>query len=164
MAVPSSWGRGIRKIVDGMTKAGLPRPKIEDADGGVRITIYRNTGVAQDVAQDVAQGATELQRQILGIIRKNPRVSRADIAVQCGKSVKTIERRLGAMTHLVKYVGSGYSGHWEIVTCKLCDFLCQVCSRDLVCMSTEIRTETKVRVSYLKSARSISSSAAASSS
>ena len=42
-----SWGRGIRKIVDGMTKAGLPRPKIEDADGGVRITIYRNTGAAQ---------------------------------------------------------------------------------------------------------------------
>ena len=99
-----------------MTKAGLPRPKIEDADGGVRITIYRNTGVAQDVAQDVAQGATELQRRILGIIRKNPRMSRADIAVQCGKSVKTIERRLGEMAHLVKYVGSGYSGHWEIVT------------------------------------------------
>ena len=160
VAVPSSRGRGIRKIVDGMTKAELPRPKIEDADGGVRITIYRNTGVAQDVAQ----GATELQRQILGIIRKNPRVSRADIAVQCGKSVKTIERRLGAMTHLVKYVGSGYSGHWKIVTCKLCDFLCKICSRDLVCMSTEIRTETKVRVSYLKSSRSISSSAAASSS
>ena len=28
-----SWGRGIRKIVDGMTQAELPRPKIEDADG-----------------------------------------------------------------------------------------------------------------------------------
>ena len=111
-----SWGRGIRKIVDGMTNAGFPRPKIEDADGGVRVTIYRNTGVAQDVAQDVAQGAVDLQQQILEIIRKNPNVSRADIAVQCGKSVKTIERRLGEMTHLVKYVGSGYSGHWEIAT------------------------------------------------
>ena len=102
-----------------MTQAGLARPKIEDADGGVRITIYRNTGVAQDVAQDVAQGvaqeAAELQQRILDIIRKNPHVSRAYIAAQCGKSVKTIERRLGEMTHLVKYVGSGFSGHWEIV-------------------------------------------------
>ena len=34
-----SWGRGIRKIVNGMTQAGLPRPKIEDADGGVMVTI-----------------------------------------------------------------------------------------------------------------------------
>ena len=110
-----SWGRGIRKIVDGITQVGLARPKIEDADGGVRITIYRNTGVAQDVAQDVAQEAAELQQRILDIIRKNPHVSRAYIAAQCGKSVKTIEHRLGEMTHLVKYVGSGFSGHWEIV-------------------------------------------------
>lgn len=115
-----SWGRGIRKIVDGITKAGLPQPKIEDADGGVSVTIYRNIAVAQDVAQDVAQGVAQdvvdLQQQILAIIRKNPKVSRADIAAKCGKSVKTIERRLGEMTHLVKYIGSGYSGHWEIVT------------------------------------------------
>ena len=29
-------------------------------------------------------------------------------------NVKTIERRLGEMSDLVKLVGSGYSGHWEI--------------------------------------------------
>ncbi len=119
-----SWGRGIRKIVDGMNQAGLPRPKIEDDNGGVKITMYRNIGGPQDVAQDVAQGVaqgvaqeiTDLQKKILKIIRKNPHVSRSDIANQCGKSVKTIERSLAKMTNLIKYVGRGYSGHWEIVT------------------------------------------------
>ena len=54
------------------------------------------------------------QQRILEIILENPKVSRSEIAIKCGKSVKTIERRLGEMSDLVKFVGSGYSGHWEI--------------------------------------------------
>lgn len=113
-----SWGRGIDKIISGIEGSGLPRPKFEYDCGGVRVTICRNTNVVQDVAQDVAQGVaqkiTAQQQRILEIIQENPKVSRAEIAIQCGKSVKTIERRLGEMSDFVKFVGSGYSGHWEI--------------------------------------------------
>ena len=117
-------GDDSEKVVGGMNQAGLPRPKIEDDNGGVKITMYRKIGGPQDVAQDVAQGVaqgvaqeiTDLQKKILKIIRKNPHVSRSDIANQCGNSVKTIERSLAKMTNLIKYVGRGYSGHWEIIT------------------------------------------------
>ena len=119
-----SWGRGIRKIVDGMTQAGLAQPKIEDVDGGVRVTIRRNTGVPQDVPQDVLQGVpqgvlqglSETQRRIFDCIRANSRISRAEIAKQCGVSTKTVGRHLAGMKQIVRFVGSGYSGHWEIAT------------------------------------------------
>ena len=88
--------------------AGLAEPKIEDADGGVRITIFRKGFVAQEL--------TDIQKQILELIQNNPQISRAEIAEQIGKSVKTIERRLAEMEQIVKYVGSGYSGHWKINT------------------------------------------------
>ena len=110
-----SWGRGIRKIVDGITKAGLPQPKIEDADGGVRVTIYRNTGVPQDVPQDVPQEFSEIQRNIFACIKADPKISRAEIAEKCGVSMKTVGRHLAEMKQHVRFVGSGYSGHWEIV-------------------------------------------------
>ena len=59
---------------------------------------------------------TDIQKQILELIQNNPKISRSEIAEQIGKSVKTIERRLAEMEQIVKYVGSGYSGHWEINT------------------------------------------------
>ena len=115
-----SWGRGIRKIVDGMTKAGLPRPKIEDADGGVRITIYRNTRVPENVPKNVPENVpkelTGIKKRIYELIKANPSVSRTQIAVECGMSVKTIGRYLAEMEKFVRHVGPARGGHWEIVT------------------------------------------------
>ena len=111
-----SWGRGIRKIVDGMTKAGLPPPKIEDADGGVRITIYRNTGVPENVPENVPEGLAGIKKRIYELIQTNPSVSRTQIAVECGMSVKTIGRHLAGMEKFVRHVGPARGGHWEIVT------------------------------------------------
>lgn len=78
--------------------------------------------VAQDVAQDdaqddahVAQVDDPLLRQILKIIRDNPKISRAEMAALCGKSAKTIERKLKENSNLVRYSGRGFSGRWEII-------------------------------------------------
>ena len=106
-----SWGRGIRKIVDGVKKAGLAEPKIEDAEGGVRITIFRKGFVSQDVPQ----GLTDTQYKILECIRDNPKISREKIAEHLGVSTKTIARNLGVMKNYVRFAGRGYSGHWEII-------------------------------------------------
>ncbi len=70
----------------GIKNARLAEPKIEDADGGVRITIFRKGFVAQELP--------DIQKQILELIQNNPQISRAEIAEQIGKSVKTIERAL----------------------------------------------------------------------
>ena len=68
--------------------------------------------VVQDVAQDVAQD-DYLPELIIAEIRNNNRITRAEIAQKANVSVKTIERELKQMSN-IKFVGSGYSGHWEI--------------------------------------------------
>ena len=84
--------------------------EVENSEGGKNVTPSSRDNVAQDVAQDL----TEIQRKILEIIQNDSKITRAEIVVQCGKSVKTIERRLKEMSGIVKFVGSGFSGHWEI--------------------------------------------------
>ena len=47
------------------------------------------------------------------MITQNNKMTREKIANNLGVSKKTIERELKKMP-MVKYVGSGYSGYWEI--------------------------------------------------
>ena len=106
-----SWGRGIRKIVDGVKNAGLATPKIEAAESGIRITIFRNSYVPQDVPQ----GLTDTQYKILECIKDNPKISREKIAEHLGVSKKTVARNLVNMKSYVVFIGRGYSGHWKII-------------------------------------------------
>ena len=66
----------------------------------------------QGVPQDVPQGVPQT---IIELIYNNPNITREDIAKQIGVSTKTIGRYLKKLENKVKFVGSGYSGHWEII-------------------------------------------------
>ena len=71
--------------------------------------------VPQDDTQDDTQGDTqELDKMIMREIRRNPRVSTDEIAKKTNKGIATIKRHIAKLPN-IKYVGSGYSGHWEIV-------------------------------------------------
>ena len=69
----------------------------------------------QGGTQDGTQGGTQdkLQKQIFDMIEENPQISTSEIATKLGVGVRTVKRRIKQMTNIV-YVGSGYSGHWEI--------------------------------------------------
>ena len=75
-----------------------------------------NIPSAVDVPQGDTQGDT--QGKILDIwieeqIRKNPKITTEELARISKKGLRTIKRHIAKLTH-IKYVGSGYSGHWEI--------------------------------------------------
>ena len=72
---------------------------------------YESEDVTQDVGQDVGQG--KYLNRIVQLIKINNKITKADIAKEIGVSEKTIERVM-KKTDKVIYVGSGYSGHWEI--------------------------------------------------
>ena len=67
--------------------------------------------VGQDVAQDVGQ--TKYLGKIIQLIRENNKITKTIIAKELGVSEKTIEREM-KKTNKIVYIGSGYSGHWEI--------------------------------------------------
>ena len=75
-----------------------------------------SVGVHQDVHQDVHQGVhqDDIDSSILELIRRNNKISIEGIAQKISVSSKTVWRHLEKMPN-VKYVGSGFSGHWEIV-------------------------------------------------
>ncbi len=55
----------------------------------------------------------KLQEQIFDMIKENPKISTSEIAIKLGVGVRTVKRRIKQMSN-VSYIGSGYSGHWEI--------------------------------------------------
>ena len=92
-----------------------------------------NEGVPQDVPQDVPQSGTQggtqggtqddtqgdtqgldLDTWIENEIARNPKITTKEIAQKSKKGIRTIKRHLAKLKH-INYVGSGYSGHWEII-------------------------------------------------
>ena len=70
----------------------------------------------QGDTQDVPQGGTQgddLDKWIEYQVAVYPKITTAELAQQSGKSIITIKRRIAKMPHIV-YIGSGYSGHWEV--------------------------------------------------
>lgn len=73
-------------------------------------------GDTQDGTQDGTQGGTQddtLDIWIESQIKKNPQITTEELAKLRGITSKTIKRHILKLPH-IKYVGSGYSGHWEI--------------------------------------------------
>ena len=70
----------------------------------------------KNVTQDGTQGGTQdedLCKWIEEQIINNPKITTEELAQKSEKGVRTIKRYLAKMPH-IKYIGSGYSGHWEI--------------------------------------------------
>ena len=84
---------------------------------------YQFTVVMPNLNYDDTQGDTQygtqgdtqrdMKHQIADLIRNNKKISTETMAIALGVSVSTIKRRIKEMEN-VHYVGSGFSGHWEI--------------------------------------------------
>lgn len=106
-------GTGTGEIVKLCLQHGLKKPLFEQ-DGDFKVIIWRP--VPQDVPQDGTQDGTQkqLEEKIISLIKANPKISRKDIATATQTSPRTIARRIKEMNDKIRFVGSGYSGHWEV--------------------------------------------------
>lgn len=66
-----------------------------------------------DTQEYVIPGKKELDGWIEKQIRKDPRISTGQLARMSQRSAITIKRHISRLGH-IKFVGSGFSGHWEI--------------------------------------------------
>lgn len=69
----------------------------------------------QSNTQSDTQGDTQgrMEEMIIRMIKKNSKISTADMAKELGVGIATVKRKIKKMSN-VTFVGSGYSGHWEI--------------------------------------------------
>jgi len=76
-----------------------------------------NEDGTQDGTQGGTQGGTqdiqEIYQKIIIMIQQNNKITRKDIARELSVGTRTLQRILNEMGN-IRYVGSGYSGHWEI--------------------------------------------------
>ena len=112
-------GSGFKKIINAYEmqqnyKNDL-KPIFNSFNNDFILTLF-NLNYSADVPQDVPQGVpqdADLDIWIEEQIHKNPNITTEDMAKQSGVTSKTIKRHIAKMPH-IRYVGSGYSGHWEI--------------------------------------------------
>ena len=68
------WGLGYKKIMEGFKEAGHKLPLVEQVDGGVRVTVWR-----QNTTSTSSTVPTERQKDITDSIRGNEQISPAEI-------------------------------------------------------------------------------------
>ena len=102
-------GSGFGKILSGYE---FQKNYTENKRPSFRSDRYQFTVIMPNLNYDVPQD--KLDNKILELIRKNNRVTAENIAAEIGVSSKTVKRHIKRMDY-IKYIGSGYSGHWEII-------------------------------------------------
>ncbi|MBQ9187551.1 MAG: putative DNA binding domain-containing protein [Prevotella sp.] len=133
-----SWGRGYKKIREGFEGAGLPMPKIEDIEGGVRVTFQRNNvgklhdettplseGLPKGLSERLPKGLSErlpkgLSKTTISVCvmtYSNRYVSRKEMADSIGISTTSVQKHINKLKALgvLKRVDSARNGHWEFV-------------------------------------------------
>ena len=109
-------GSGFGKIISGYE---FQKNYTESKKPTFRSDRYQFTVIMPNLnygTQDVPQGVPQdnLDVQILKLMCANDKISTEGIAKTLGVSSKTIKRHIKEMDN-VRYIGSGYSGHWEII-------------------------------------------------
>ena len=119
-----AWGRGYKKIREGFEGAGLSMPKIENVDGGVKVTFQRNNvNYSQTSGQTSGQTGGQTGGQttidvVYSLIKKNPVITRAEIARITGISQSYIQRCIETLKRDKRIRRNGsptFGGHWEII-------------------------------------------------
>ena len=128
-------GSGLGLMLDAYAKeVPNPRqlePKFYSSSGSFHVVLPNlnfnvTQGVTQDDTQGVPQGGTqdgtqggtqggiqELARDVVTRILGNPKITAKELSVALGVPLRTLRRHLAKLPN-VRYVGHGYSGHWEV--------------------------------------------------
>ncbi len=109
-----SWGRGTLKIAELTARAGLPRPEIEESNGGVCVRFFP-TGYVPP--QQVAHDVSNRQQRILHLLGTQGRMAVREIAHRLGLENRQVRDDLGLMKQLglVDNAGHGRGASWFLV-------------------------------------------------
>lgn len=105
----TNWGEPqlLNKLYVDEVELVLPVPSTNESKAGV------SYGVPNRVSNEVSDSA----KVIYSSIKDNPNVSRNELAIKTGISLKNIQKHINKLKELglIRRIGSTRTGHWEIV-------------------------------------------------
>lgn len=102
------YGKEVFEINDNYINVVLPFDR-EVLNANVRNGAIN---VPQNVSKNVPQNTYE--KIIVAAIKNNNTITRKELALLIGKTVKTVQRTINN-SNKIKYIGSSKKGHWEII-------------------------------------------------
>ena len=108
------WGRGIQKIVDECTAAGLPEPEFEERTGGLWLT-FRQDILTEEHLRSL--GLTERQIKAVLWVKEKGRITNAEYQKVCQVSKRTASDDLSQLEvkGLLERVGTtGKGTHYRL--------------------------------------------------
>ena len=105
-----SWGRGIERIMQACSEAGIPAPKLRYEQTGLWITFTF-------MPAETTPGKKKSSEKIIAIIRNTPHVSARNIAEQLGLTSRAVEKQIAQLKAAgrLKRIGPAKGGYWEVV-------------------------------------------------
>ena len=104
-----------------MAAAGLPAPEYRDNAFMLNATIRNGvTNETDGVINEVINGAINIsssERAVLAAIKKNPKITKAELQRETSFGKSTIDRAIKALKEkcFIERVGSNKTGYWKII-------------------------------------------------
>ncbi len=109
-------GSGMSHIIHGWKDLGHDVRLLERYEPQEHTVLEMTWATTSHELDGVNDGLDKVDQQILGLIRQNPAITLPELADSIGKSLRTIERRVGKLkNHALRRVGSDKTGHWEVL-------------------------------------------------
>ncbi len=115
-----AWGSGIHRIIESCQAEGFPAPTIEEATGGMQITLWTTpTDTPPIDPTDTPQKSSEedtLTERILALLQANNRISQRAMAEQLGIGFDTVKEYMTKLKRngTIRRIGADRGGHWQI--------------------------------------------------
>jgi ATP-dependent DNA helicase RecG len=121
-----SWGRGMKKIIDECTKAGLPEPAFDyDANGLMVEFKGKPVAMSEEMAGEMEEASVKASVKmsvktsvkILEQMKANPKITMPELASILGVTKRSIERNIQKLQkeNLLKRLGADKGGKWQVV-------------------------------------------------
>ena len=123
-----SWGRGMKKIIDECTNAGLPEPAFDYDANGLMVE-FKGKPVAMsekasdehqenggDLAVKWRESGGIMAVKILEAVKANPEITIPLLAANIGEPIRTVERKIQKLRkdNLLVRIGAANGGSWEV--------------------------------------------------
>ena len=91
------WGRGTLKIINSCRDAGLPEPEIQELDGGILVSIYKDRFSIEQLRK---LGLSERQLKAMDYVKENRRITNSELQKLANVSDRTALRDLDELVSL----------------------------------------------------------------